>query len=86
MSYRDAAQLERSSYGLVVADVRAHDPGIRVREAWVWCAGLGHWEFHFHDFFWHGRASGAYDARMRGWSAWLAREGVTGYAVPGVRP
>jgi hypothetical protein len=45
-----------------------------VRDAWVWCAGRNHWEFHGPDkFYWHGRAANAYDARYKGWCAWLER-------------
>ncbi len=30
-------------------------------------------------FYWHGRASGAYEARAKGWAAYLERLGVEGY-------
>lgn len=46
-----------------------------LRSAWVWKAGRDHWEFHFGDFFWHGSASNAYDARAHGWSAYLRHIG-----------
>lgn len=43
-----------------------------MKDAWVWNAGHGRWEFHGPDgFYWHGRAANAYDARWKGWSAWL---------------
>jgi hypothetical protein len=45
------------------------------KDAWVWNAGRDHWEFHGpDDFYWHGRASNAYDARYQGWSAWLDKQ------------
>lgn len=49
------------------------------KDAWVWSAGRDHWEFHTlatdtgTGFYWHGRASNAYEARYKGWSAWLER-------------
>ena len=55
----------------VIPDVKA--AGMRVnKDAWVWCAGRDHWEFHGPDkFYWHGSAGNAYEARYKGWSAWL---------------
>lgn len=42
------------------------------KDAWVWCVGRDHWEFHGpNDFYWHGSAGNAYEARYKGWSAWL---------------
>jgi hypothetical protein len=68
-------------YAQIVPDVRKHVEGVRLTEAWVWCASRrrGHWEFHFRDFYWHGKADGAYDARYRGWAAYLESLGVEGY-------
>jgi hypothetical protein len=42
------------------------------KEAWVYkLDNRGHWEFHGpSDFYWHGEAETAYDARAKGWSAW----------------
>lgn len=43
-------------------------------DAWVWNAGRDHWEFHGPDgYHWHGRAGNAYEARYKGWSAWLTK-------------
>lgn len=55
-------------------EVKAIDPKINVfgGPAWVYNHGRDHWEFHFGDFYWHGTAGNAYDARYSGWSAWLA--------------
>jgi hypothetical protein len=60
------------------AVLRQHYPHIKVRkDAWVWHAGRGHWEFHGPaDFYWHGRADNAYDARHKGWNAWIEKQEV----------
>ena len=43
-----------------------------MKDAWVWHAGRDHWEFHGPDkFYWHGSAGNAYEARYKGWSAWI---------------
>jgi hypothetical protein len=45
--------------------------------AWTYKASTGHWEFHGPDgYYWHGRASNAYDARYKGWMEWLRKEGI----------
>jgi hypothetical protein len=55
-------------------------PHIRpIKDAWVWHAGRGCWEFHgprtgdaeMPTYYWHGRADNAYEARYKGWMAWL---------------
>jgi len=51
-----------------------------IKSAWVYKVGKDHWEFHFGSYYWHGSADNAYDARAKGWSAWLAKNGATGYA------
>lgn len=58
------------------------DAGKRItKDAWVWCAGRDHWEFHGPDnYYWHGRAGNAYEARYKGWSAWLGSKGNQKYA------
>lgn len=65
----------------ITADVKKHDATIDLRQAWVWKAGRDHWEFHYRKFYWHGRASDAYEAKTNGWSAWLAAQGVQGYQL-----
>ena len=72
--------MKDSEYGrlvlaAIVPEVRKHVPGVKLREAWVWHAGRDHWEFHFHEFYWHGSAAGAYDARYQG-AAYLRSIGV----------
>lgn len=58
--------------------VKEHFPEINLRAAaWVWCAGRNHWEFHGpSDFYWHGNAGNAFEARYKGWMAWLHHKGV----------
>jgi hypothetical protein len=58
--------------------VKLHFPEINLRnDAWVWHAGRGHWEFHGPDkYYWHGRAYNAYEARYKGWMAWLQSKGI----------
>lgn len=68
----------RCNYRLMV-DVKKFRPGIKHREAWVYKVGKDHWEFHFGEYYWHGSAGNAYEARANGWSAWLEKNGVEGY-------
>jgi hypothetical protein len=65
----------RHLLALVQQDVRAFAPHIKTRkDAWVWCAGRDHWEFHGPDnYYWHGNACNAYEARANGWRAWLEK-------------
>lgn len=69
----------RLVYAAVKTDVVSAVAGVKLRDAWVWCAGRDHWEFHYGDFFWHGSADGAFDARAKGWSAYLEKLGIDGY-------
>lgn len=71
----------RSLLASVHADVKKFSPQTHLRkEAWVWCAGRDHWEFHGPDeFYWHGSAGDAYDARAKGWMAWMAKNGLGEY-------
>jgi hypothetical protein len=66
---------------LVQRDVKSFAPNVKVRkDAWVWCAGRDHWEFHGPDgYYWHGNADNAYEARANGWRAWLCKN-FDGYA------
>jgi hypothetical protein len=58
--------------------VKQHFPDINLRKAaWVWCAGRDHWEFHGPgEYYWHGSAGTAYEARYKGWMAWLEKQGI----------
>jgi hypothetical protein len=63
---------------LVHAEVKKFRPEIKLwRAAWVYHFGRGQWEFHGPDaFYWNGRAANAYDARQKGWNAWLNKMGA----------
>lgn len=63
----------------IIPDVRKHVTGVRLRDAWVWNAGRDHWEFHYKSFYWHGNADNAYEARYKGWSAYLRSLGIAEY-------
>lgn len=58
--------------------VKKNFPKINMRtEAWVYHFHRDHWEFHGPDgFYWHGSASNAYEARYKGWMAWLNKMGI----------
>ena len=74
----------RSLLANVHKDVKAARPNINLRKAaWVYGPMFNdNWEFHGPgDFYWHGSASNAYDARAKGWMSWLKKEGVEGYAA-----
>jgi hypothetical protein len=59
------------------ADVKKHFPHINLRTAWVYKTDRQSWEFHGpDDFYWYGHADNAYDARAKGWWAWLRKMGV----------
>ena len=58
----------------VMEDVRKATTAEQRKSVWTYHFGSGHWEFHGPDsFYWHGEADSAYDARAKGWSAWLDR-------------
>lgn len=49
------------------------------RDAWTINAGFhDHWEFHgtgpAKDFYWHGHADNAIEARYKGWMAWAEQQ------------
>jgi hypothetical protein len=59
-----------------VQDVRKHCPEVKVKDAWVYHFGRDSWEFHGPaKFYWHGRAYNAYEARAKGWQAYLRHIG-----------
>lgn len=76
----------RRALELTHMDVRKFDPSIKVSDAAVHKSG-NTWEFTFYHvtedssgkahadrFYWHGRADNAYDARVKGWDAFLAKK------------
>lgn len=62
------------------AEVKKFAPKVNViKDAWVWHFSRDHWEFHGPgDYYWNGRASNAYEARYKGWMAWLRKQGWEG--------
>jgi hypothetical protein len=65
--------LTRQLLAQVAPDVKAAGYSPQ-KDAWVWHAGRGHWEFHGpNNYYWHGRAYNAYEARYKGWSAFLEK-------------
>jgi hypothetical protein len=71
----------RSLLGSVMADVRKHTTAEQRRVVWTYHFMRDHWEFHGPGgFYWHGSADGGYDARAKGWAAYLRSKGVEGYA------
>lgn len=66
-------QFCRTLLKVVMRDVAPMTTGAERKAAWVYKLGMGHWEFHGPDnFYWHGSADNAYDARATGWQKWLA--------------
>lgn len=72
MSSIDTA-FTRMLLGQITPAVR--EAGYRVmKDGWVYHFHGDHWEFHGpQEFYWHGNAGTAYDARYKGWSAWLEK-------------
>lgn len=63
-------------------EVKKHFPNINLKSKQFWVYGYGNrghkqsWEFHGpNGFYWHGRASDAFDARSKGWMSWLEKMG-----------
>ena len=71
----------RALLSQVHGDVKAFRRAINLKsDAWVYRTMRDCWEFHGPDeFYWYGEASNAYEARHKGWSAWLKKSGVEGY-------
>lgn len=75
------AAFNRMAMTAVTADVKKYIPGVKLRDAWVWKCGKDHWEFHYGNYYWQGSAYDASDARAKGWSEYLGKLGVEGYAL-----
>jgi hypothetical protein len=64
----------RTFLALVMTDVKQVTTTQERKDAWVYKCMKNHWEFHGpNEFYWHGSADNAYDARAKGWSAFLAK-------------
>ena len=64
---------------LAVEHIRPDLLRVDIRQsAWVHTSGRDQWEFRGPDgFYWHGKASNAYEARAKGWQAWLKSQTAT---------
>jgi hypothetical protein len=61
----------------ITPTVKDHTTAAQRKAAWTYHFGRGQWEFHGPDhFYWHGRASSAYEARYKGWIAYLESKGI----------
>lgn len=58
--------------------LRKHFPQMKMlhMQGWTYKVGRDHFEFHYKDFYWHGSAGNAYEARYHGWMAWLKQKGI----------
>jgi len=57
------------------AAVKLKAPDVDLTDAWVWSSDRKCWEFHGpENFYWYGRAHNAYEARYKGWMAWLTHK------------
>lgn len=58
--------------------VKQHFPKINlVADCWIYHFHRDSWEFYGpNKFYWNGRADNAYEARYKGWMAWLEKRGV----------
>lgn len=70
----------RSLLSGIMPDVQKHTTVSERKNSWTYQFNRDHWEFHGpNKFYWHGSADNAYDARYKGWSAYLRTLGVEGY-------
>lgn len=68
----------RALYSGITKIVKRHFPKLHLyKNAWVHHFQRESWEFHGPDkFYWHGRAVNAFDARYKGWVAYLKSKGI----------
>ena len=61
--------------------VDQHTTPSQRKKSYVWhVTSFKCWEFHaFDGFYWSGQAHNAFDARVKGWEAWLRHKEVEGY-------
>lgn len=61
----------------VMKEVRPHTTALERKAAWTYHYGHSQGEFHAHDgFYWYGSAHCKYEARAKGWEAWLRHKGI----------
>jgi hypothetical protein len=58
--------------------VKKHFPKVNLRkDAWTYHFHKDNWEFHGPEkFYWHGSAANGWDARYKGWMAYLKHKGI----------
>lgn len=72
----------RALLAQVMPEVREYTTAAQRKETWTYHFDRDHWEFHGPDkFYWHGSAGSAYEARYKGWCAYLASKGHPDYTV-----
>jgi hypothetical protein len=65
----------RTLLRIVLDDIKPLTTAAERKDAWVYKCMEDHWEFHGPgEFYWHGSADNAYDARAKGWQAWEAAQ------------
>lgn len=69
----------REALKSIVADVRKLLPGVKLNDAWVYHLSNGRWEFHYESYYWQGSADNAYEARFKGWEAYMSKMEVGEY-------
>jgi len=60
-------------------DIKRNHPSFKFKDFWVWNAGRDNWEFHKQGpdkFYWHVRASNAYEARFKGLLAYIKHHNI----------
>lgn len=72
MSSDDVA-FSRALLAQIMPEVLTNTTLKQRKQVWVHCLERGKlFEFHGPDkFYWHGRANDMYEARYKGWDAWL---------------
>jgi hypothetical protein len=64
----------RALLSMVMEDVKKVTTAEERKSVWTYHHMRDHWEFHGpRGFYWHGSADGGYDARAKGWHAFLAQ-------------
>jgi hypothetical protein len=75
----------RTVLRFTMIDVRKRTTVAERKAAWAYRSGLIDDQAEFHgpgDFYWHGRAHCLYEARAKGWAAWLQEKGFDGVRCP----
>jgi hypothetical protein len=66
----------------VKPDIEKHTTVEERQAAWVYDTGRKHHEFHGPDnFYWHGHACCAWEAKYQGWTAYLKHIGAEDYTI-----